>query len=290
MDPMGFGPRWIGTTGSVLLTLPQTERNMTMNMKTTSIAVFSLVAGSSFAVASVEYGQNVTGNVIFGSGNANGGFTTTRSSGLEIGIRGKLRFDAANNPQNIYNSNGDGSYTFAAGNPPTGFGFDPGNPTTPIWNFDWSVNTDFDGSAGGKTVDAYTYQLGMDADASMGTNFMTFDFITAGVAAPFWDHSFGNNSTAANSGAEAGDLATYNALAGANNIVQNSWSYEFFNSSSPLSSFDPTVVGNYEIYIAAFDGLTEIGRTTITIDVVPTPGSLALLGLGGITVTRRRRA
>lgn len=259
-----------------------------MNAKTTCIAVLSLVATSSFAVASIEYDQNVTGNVIFGSGNANGGFTTTRSSGLEIGIRGKLRFDAANNPQNIYNSNGDGSYTFAAGNPPTGFSWDAGNPTTPIWNFDWSVNTDFDGSSG-KSVSDYTYQIGMDADASMGTNFMTFDLITSG-GTTLWDHSFGTNSTGANAGSEAGDIPTYDALTAANNIAQNSWNYEFFNSSGPLMSFDPNDAGSYEIYIAAFDGVNEIGRTTITIDIVPAPGSLALLGLGGITVTRRRRA
>jgi len=260
-----------------------------MNVKNTGIAVISLAAASSFAVASVQYDQNVTGNVIFGSGNANGGFTTTRSSGLEIGIRGKLRFDAANQPQNVYNSNGDGSYTFAAGNPPTGFGFDPNNPTTPIWNFDWSVNTDFDGSSG-KSVDDYTYQIGMDADASAGTNFMTFDFITAGVAAPFWDHSFGTNATGANAGVEAGDVGTYNTLAGANNIAQNSWNYEFFNGAGPLMAFDPTVAGNYEIYIAAFDGMSEIGRTTISINVVPAPGAMACFGMGGLLVTRRRRA
>lgn len=261
-----------------------------MNITTTSFAVLSLAAASTIAVAAVEYDQNVTSNIIFGSGNANGGFTTTRSSGLEIGIRGKLRFDAANNPQDIYNSNGDGSYTFAAGNPLTGFSWDPGNPTTPIWNFDWSINTDFDGSSGGKTVDDYTYELGMDSDSSLGTNFLTFDLITPGAFQPFWDHSMGNNSTASGAGAEAGDAPTYTSMLGTNNLVQNSWNYEFFNSSGPLASFDPTVAGDYEIYIAAFDGLNEVGRTTISINVVPAPGSAALLGLGGLVATRRRRA
>jgi len=251
-------------------------------------ASLALLAGSAMAGGS-QYDQNVTTNVIFGSGNANGGFTTTRSSGLEIAIRGKLRFDGSNNPQNVYNSNGDGSYTFNAGSAPGGFGFDPNNPTTPVWNFDWSVNTDFDGSSG-KALSDYTYELGMDADPGAGTNFMTFDMITPSVAAPMFDHAIGDSATASNAGAVATDPTNYATLLANNSMAQNSWNYEFFNSSGPLVSFDPTVNGEYEIYIAAYEGSVEVGRTSITISVVPAPGAFALLGLGGVVATRRRRA
>jgi len=247
----------------------------------------ALFAGASMA-STIDYDQNVTSNVIFGSGNANGGFTTSRGDGLEIGIRGKLRFDSNNSPQNIYNSNGDGSYTFNAGNPPTGFGFDPNNPTTPVWNFDWSINTDFDGSSG-KTLSDYTYQLGMDADAGAGTNFMTFDLITPGSFAPYFDHAFGDSSTGANAGT-TGTAVNYGGLYASSSMAQNSWNYEFFNDASPLSSFDPTVNGEYEIYIAVFEGMTEVGRSSITISVVPAPGAFACLGMGGLVAMRRRRA
>ncbi len=63
--------------------------------------------------------QDVTPDVFFGSGNDNGFFTVDLQDGvdyrIELGLRGKLRFNPSNQPQNIFNSNGDGSYDFVAG-------------------------------------------------------------------------------------------------------------------------------------------------------------------------------
>src|SRR3546814_4080660 len=98
-----------------------------------------LLAMAGFANTTVWFDQNVTKEVIFGSGNANGSFTVDRQNGIELGLRAKLRFDETNQPQNTFNSNGDGTYSFPAGTPPTGFGFDPNSPTTPVWNFEWSI-------------------------------------------------------------------------------------------------------------------------------------------------------
>lgn len=83
---------------------------------TGSLAAHTLVSS---AHAVTQFDQNVTNEVIFGTGNLNGSFTTDRANGVELALRGKLRHDAAGQPQNIFNSNGDGTYTFQSGVAPT---------------------------------------------------------------------------------------------------------------------------------------------------------------------------
>src|SRR6056297_387646 len=63
---------------------------------------------------------SVTPDIIFGDGNDNGSFTVDRSNNIEIGLRAKLRYNLAGVPENTFNSNGDGTYSFnaAEGNPP----------------------------------------------------------------------------------------------------------------------------------------------------------------------------
>src|SRR6056297_3233179 len=257
------------------------------------------LALSAGAASALTYDQDVTPDVIFGSGNANGGFTVDQANGVELGLRGKLRFDETNSPQNTYNSNGDGTYTFRAGAAPSGFGFDPNSPTTPIWNFEWSVNSDYEGSTG-NNLDAFDYLLELDTDPGAGTTFVSpFDPINVLQA----DHGIGDNSTG-NGGGGTGisantitpaATADYADLIANNNVAQNSWSYEFFNSASgdPTFGFNPNALGDYLIRLTAFEknSQTVVASTEITISAVPLPaaGWLLLTAFGGLGLAARRR-
>lgn len=219
--------------------------------------------------------QNVTPDVILGSGISNGSFTVNEANSVQLGLRGKLRFNASNQAENMFNSNGTGGYLFTAGKAPTGFGFAPPPNNTPVWSVDWSVNTNFDNGAPGRNLGDLTYEIGLDFDPSGSTNFLTWDPITVPDTIPFypplttvfWDHSIGTNATGNGMGVEANDAPTYATLLANNNVAQNSWNYEFFNNS-PFNTFDATVAGDYEVYLKAFDGNTELASTTIHIIVV----------------------
>lgn len=249
------------------------------------------------ALSAYAADANVTNNVITGNGIANGGFTIGNGGGVEVGLRARERHDlATNSPTNVTGSNNNGTYNQNAGEPA---GFGGAGQNRARWNFDWSINT------GTANVGAYTYRLGMDFDPSFGTNFQTFDPIKgvnpnpAAGGLALWDHSFGNNSTAQSAGVEAfgltlaAALADYNSLMANNNLVQNSWNYDFFDSAF---SFDPTANGNYSIFLEAIDGNNRVvSRSDIEVVVgtgfVPEPGSLALVGaaLAGLALSRRRK-
>lgn len=249
------------------------------------------------ANATTIFDGGATDEVIFGSGNANGGFTLNRRDGVELGLRGKLRFNASNNPENTFNSNGDGTYSFDAGAAPGGFSFAPNSPTTPVWNFEWSVNSNYDGTGG--NLGDYQFILGIDFDAGSGTSFLIIDLFNL----PCADHAIGTNATANGAGISAdcsapsgaSDFAT---LVSQNNLGQNSWNMEFFNNV-PFDGFDPNVDGTYRFFLSALDEQgTELNRTDIDIIVgagatdIPAPASLALLGMGlvGFGIMRRRRS
>jgi hypothetical protein len=254
--------------------------------------------------SALMFDQNVNPNVIFGSGNANGSYTVDTTNSLELGLRGKLRHNATGQPENTFNSNGDGTYSFAAGVAPT-----QAFPTA-VWSFEWSINTDLSGTSGLKLND-YTYALGLDTNPSAAATFgVIFDPIHANdplAGVNCWDHSMGTNATGNGAGVEvptancrsadaptkAAAAAQYATNIDTYNVAQNSWKAHWYFGPG----FDPTIDATYDIYLAAIDPTgAEVARSSIQIIVgnggaeVPAPATLALLagGLLGLAAVRRR--
>ncbi len=224
------------------------------------VAILALIAlaplsATAFAhgnSSALEFDQNATpnldGKMLFGSGNLNGGFTTHQRKGVEVALRTKQRFPS---PDNMFFSNGDGTYSVPKGFACPGFGFAPNCLATPFWSFEWSVNVDHNDTTDNHLSD-YTYELGMDADPSRKTNFTKFDLVTPLLPTiPLFDHAMGDNLTTNATRMTAGiDPALYQTLLDTKNVAQNSWNYEFFNNlGTSLAAFDPDVDGNYIIYL-----------------------------------------
>ena len=148
-------------------------------------AIFFTVAALGLTGANVIgqtiYDGDVTPDVVFGTGNDNGSFTIQRSGGVELALRGKLRFNENGLPENIFNSNGDGSYSFQTRT-------DLGGKSE--WSFEFSVNSDTSGTDA-VPVGNFTYELGLDKDPTLGTDFLAFDPITQ----PYSTHFFGTSTT-----------------------------------------------------------------------------------------------
>jgi len=222
------------------------------------LAVLGLLVPAALAYA-LAFDQDATPDYFAGTGIANGGFTVARSHGVELALRPRVRFNASCLPENTFNSNGDGTYSFDPVARDVCAAWTDSN--TPEWSFDWSVNTDWDDSTGTK-LDGLTYELSLDADPSPGVNALVFDPINVPVA----DHAIGDNTSSdGNNEFVAANAAQYAALIAAYNVAQNSWNYEFFDDGAPLSFFDPTVDGVYDISLTAFHGKKKVASTTIQV-------------------------
>jgi hypothetical protein len=241
-----------------------------------------VVGGARASHAVLSYNTNVTPDVIMGSGIDNGGFTVDQQNGIEIGLRGKLRFGAGNAPENVFNfagvsGAGHGQYTFA------GVGVNPADGpvpawvdplgSTPIWNFEWSINTNFDGSTTFALSDL-GYAIFIDFNPAAGLEVPAVIFDPINVV--FADHSIGTNMTGNGAGMEAFDDSSYALLISTSNVAQQSWNMEFFDIPSSIYPFDPTVAGTYTIRLDAYLANTTSLLASSSIDVIVTPASAAV--------------
>jgi hypothetical protein len=247
-----------------------------------------LTAAAVAAAASLATAGNVTPGVIFGSGNANGSFTIASGSNMELGLRAKLRYNSAGNPENTFNQVGT-SNTYS---------FDPADGNAPgnraFWNFEWSINTNLDGT-GQNALNAFTYQIALfkvNADGTNTADALTFDPINQTYA----DHAMGTNATTAATKVIAANASQYATNISTLNVAQNSWNYDFFDgqAGTALENWNPNVAGTYIIRLTAFDSAgAEVLSNSINVHVVPLPpaawAGLATLGAAfGVRKLRRR--
>jgi len=194
-----------------------------------------------------------------GTGNSNQDFAITRSTesaGLfagntvELGLKAKRRFFG----QTGVGGSG-GLYIVQPGFSPTsGAAGAPDDPTRAWWNFDFSVDY---GDLRDNTNTMVTLTI-----ADIEGDILPIPFVPS---------------------------ATFPVGA---QLAQDSWNTGFGFLSAPLGGFDPSVAGDYTLTFAAVGvgNGEDLGSVSITVRVIPTPGAVALAGLGGLAATRRRRA
>ncbi len=222
------------------------------------LSVCLFISFSSLVHAALEYDQDVTPNVIFGTGNGNGFFTVERNSSakVEVGLRAKIPF------QSLYNSQGDGTYVFTLAE--TDYDNDPNTPNR--WNVEFSINTDYlDLTSSGNNLDDFLYEVGIDQDPSEGVNFTTSDPIKGQLAA-FAGHSMGDNSTPQSGGVEPNFLVYTSSLPNYN-VIQNSIGYTY-------QGYDPAIDATYDIYLLIKSGATILAKAEIQV----------IIGAGGAPI------
>ncbi|MBL4809515.1 MAG: PEP-CTERM sorting domain-containing protein [Phycisphaerales bacterium] len=196
----------------------------------------------------------------YGSGNSNSNFTIARNSDtfgdIEIGLKAKERYVGD------LTTNGAGRYYAPAGSPT--------NDGISSWNIDFAF------ALSQNAIPAnYSLILSVDFDAGFGTqSWVTLD-ITQTLQNFFLNTSSGGDSQ---------------------NLNFSFWSTStsgLFNrelDATNYMAFDANAFGEYDINLSLRDAAgAMLAESAIVVEVVPTPGSMALLGLGGLAAVRRRR-
>ena len=77
-------------------------------LKISALVAASLVGAAN---AAVVHNSEIVGNVIYGGGNTDGGWTINQTGNMELALRAKVRYDTVTNgPKNVFNANGDGTF------------------------------------------------------------------------------------------------------------------------------------------------------------------------------------
>ncbi|MEM7629987.1 MAG: PEP-CTERM sorting domain-containing protein [Planctomycetota bacterium] len=222
----------------------------------TGVALAGATTGA-LASDSVSFlGSNL--DPIIGSGISNDNFIidTDPTSGIELGLKAHNRFvgDLARSG-NVYTAD-------------TGTTLSPTNLLGSTWNVTWVI--DFGGAPGALV---YDIEWLMDFDPSAGSSYATLDVD--------------------NTAFFSGDAAS-TQLGASENALFNFWGVPFpgFVDASGHIPFDPNAIGTYDSILRIKEKGTEnvVAEAQIFVNVVPAPGAVAMLGLGGLLAVRRRRA
>ncbi|MDR6267675.1 VPLPA-CTERM sorting domain-containing protein [Roseobacter sp. N2S] len=239
-----------------------------------AVACLTMASVTSVAAAPVNGTGLVKPDTIFGSGNANGGFTGETNNNIEVGLRGKQRYPAAE----VYNYDGVDTYTFDT----TVLTTNPSHRS--VFNFEWSVNVDYSGTSGSVLSD-FDHVFSYDTDSGAGVTFATLDpFNTPG----FFDHSLGDNTTGNGNGIESASNAELTTNSGLYSVAQQSANLGFGYSLDPDKP--GSYVFNYSVYEKGTTTLLSSAEITVVATVpLPAGGLLLLTALGGLGFARRRR-
>jgi hypothetical protein len=223
------------------------------------------------AAQALSFDQNVTPDVIFGSGNGNGFWTVDSANNTEVGLRAKVRFAG------VYNSNGDGTYSHSTG---------ISTGSAAIWNFEFSINTNLDGASdNARTLDTVSIVLSVDTDPTAGINMISFSPFAA------WsDNAVGTNATGNGAGVDGGAPSS-------GTVVQNSQNLGWLLGGLMIP-FDANADATYDFTLSVLSGSAVLSSTAMTVIVgaggaaIPEAATLGLFGLGlaglGIAGLRRR--
>lgn len=215
-------------------------------------------------------------SLYFGTGNTNRGFTIDRETGgLELGLRAHTRYPFGDDSVSTSPTPGlmnQGNGTYGSFDP---IGYFPGTPGIPggprsSWNFDFSINTNYDGTGTDIGASGLHFALLIDSDPGFGVSFIPATGFDP-LAIP--DNGYGDNGAKDGNGLAA-------TFIGTNNVAQNSQNVAFF----PVA-INPFSNGLYDIALVAYNANNvEVGRAQIEVLVgtVPEPASMAIWGLGAL--------
>jgi MYXO-CTERM domain-containing protein len=217
-----------------------------------------------------------------GSDNTNFVFTNTNigSGGtdkwLTIGLRANAYYGAPNAiPTYVGNNTFQADAGASLWAPASGGPVPDAYANAPRWGFSWNISVD--GSRSASALSGLYWSMRIVGPGSSG-NWGTTNFsgpIGANDALNAWQLGFdffplSSGATPINPASPSGPFYPADLWDGLN--------------------FNRNTLGDYQFEIAVRRGQTGtiLGSTTMTVSVVPAPGAIALLGLAGLSVRRRR--
>ncbi len=245
----------------------------------TTVSIAALVCSA--AGAQTVYDTSVTPTFFPGAGIPNANFVVNNNVPLQLqtGLTSFYRFGVRGPGDNVLrDSLTDSSpgvtnlYTYRSGESYTDGSAVTLAAGTAAWNFSYHINLNTNtAQSNGQNFTNNTVLLTIDWDPTAGVNLRTYNFSSYLVAVGGGSLSLLQDSQ--NLGFSFWNDPTFLALTG----------------STAHGAFDPTALGTYRIQLDVIRGGGNVSSSEMFVNIVPTPGAAALLGIGGLMAARRRR-